>query len=441
MNQMIVQSLVTLENGIDVIRIRDLIHARLISAEGKSGEKLYPRFTQKIVPLYTGYAWTNDEDFSIGNHVYVMPNGVRTKEDLQQFASEMSTKMLPRDRPLWEMHIQSDFGEDKDTVVLFRIHPSLTDGISLVQILFSSVVDSQTVSCQLKPRFGRSAYVFNAMRAFIIGPVVFLHKWIFMRRDYNLIHGPELSGKKVVAWSEPFSLAQATRIKQVTRSTLNDILLSVASGNIRTYFKYRGVQNPYDILATIPIDMRSDSSHIKMGTKFSYVDLTLPTNTEGSIPRLWEVKHEMDEVKNSANPVVMRASQWLLTNMFPECVHKWIWWSIWNKSTCVISNLPGPETSLTFASREIKSIVYWLPPAPEVALSICFMTYSDQVRMAVLGDSAVVPDPHVLTDDFIFQVNDSTTHHTEYHIFVLSFVPVCCYKVAAGISEYFVNSM
>ncbi len=403
LNQMIMQSLITLEKGINISQIRELINTRLICAEGKHGKKLYPRFSQKVVPVYSGYAWSNDTDFCIDNHIYAMPNTVHTKADLEQYLSEMSTKTLVMDRPLWEMLILSEFGEDKDTVVLFRVHPCVTDGISLVQILIKSIVDSQCLA-QIKPRFGQGAFIFNAVRAFMIGPIVFLHKWIFMRRDYNLLHGPGLSGQKVVAWSEPFCLSTAIRVKQVTRSTLNDILLSVAAGNIRTYFQSRGVNNPYDILATIPVDLRSDGPNIKMGTKFSFIDITLPTNIEGTIPRLWEVKHEMDEVKNSANPVVMSGSQWLLTNMFPEYIYKRIWWSIWNKATCAVSNLPGPDTVLTFASREVKSMVAWLPTAPDVALSICFMTYADEVRMAVIGDKAIVPNPHVLTNDFIFQV-------------------------------------
>ena len=403
LNRSIVQSLITLEVGLDPVKIRDLIHARLVSAQGKGEKRLYPRFTQKIVRLYSGYKWVDDMDFAIENHVYEVPNTVQTRTDLENYISEMASREFPPDRPLWDIQVLSKFGESKDTLVLFRVHPCITDGISLIQILLNSVVDEHSM-CSLKPRFGRGAMVINVLRALVVGPLIFLQKWLFTRRDYNLLHGSPMSGKKIIAWSEPFSFAKATRIKQVTRSTFNDILLSAAAGSIRTYLQTKGVLNPYDMLCMIPVDLRTNDSKVVMGTKFSVVDLTLPTNTEGAIPRLWEVKHQMDQVKNSADPIVLYGGHWLLSRMLPACLGRRIWRSLCNKTTCLISNLPGPDTTLVFGSRQIKNVMYWMPPPEDVALSISFLTYADQLSMTVIADQAVVTDPHILTKDFILQV-------------------------------------
>ena len=417
LNRTVVQCLVTMQHGLDLARIQDLIMARVVTAENKSGQRLYPRFTQKVVPLYSGDAWEHDTDFAVDNHVFSMPSTVKSQADIEQYVGDMASQELCCERPLWEIHIKCDFGADKDTLVLFRIHPSVSDGISLIRILFKSLADNQTV-CSLKPRFGRGAFIFNTLRAIVIGPLIFLQKWVFTRRDYNLIHEPTLSGKKIVAWSEPFNFAALTRIKQVTRSTYNDVLLAVAAGSLRTYFKKSGVQNPYDLLASIPVDLRGDGNIIKMGNYFTLVDLTLPTNTEGSIPRLWELRRRMDELKNSADPIVTYGALWILYNMLPNCLFHKIWNSINNKATCFLSNLPGPDHPLVLSSRHIKSIVYWAPPRDEVALSISFLTYADQVRMAVMADKAVLANPHVLTEDFIHQVKHENVFILFYRFFI-----------------------
>ena len=425
LNQMIAQSVIKLERGLGLNQFREIIKNRLVLAEEKNGRKMYPRFTKRVVPVYSGYAWKTDDEFMIENHVYSMPDNIQTEEELRRHVADMSTKQLPMDHPLWEMQFLTNFGEEGDTVVLFRVHPCVCDGISLVQILYKSLVDNPSI-WQLKPRFGQSAFVFNAIRAMLVGPLVFVHKWIVMSNDCNPLHGPQLSGKWTVAWSKPFSFARATRIKQVTRSTLNDVLLAVCAGNLRNYLKAKGVSHPYNMMAAIPVDMRGQGAEILMGAHFGLNDLTLPTNTEGAIPRLWEVRREMDELKNAADPVVLYGSQWVLANALPDRWFRRMWWQIWHKATCFISSLPGPDTVLTFSSHEIKSIIYWMPPGPNVAVSISFLSYADQVRMAVIADKSVLPDPDLLTSDFIDQVSGPyliLTYPILYYL-ILSYIVV-----------------
>ena len=339
-----------------------------------------------------------------------MPDNIVSHGDLQEYISSLAAQDLSRQRPLWEMQVLVGYGECKDTVVLLRIHPSLSDGISLLRILFSSLADKDS-SFTLKPRFGRGAFLFNVIRAIVIGPFVFLCKWIFTRRDRNTLHGPGLSGNKVCVWSEPFSLASAIRIKQVTRSTLNDVLLAVMSGSLRTCLQMQGAEHPYDVIATLPVDLRADSPEsVSMGNQMSFVPLKLPVHTEGAIPRLWDIKQRMDELKNSAEPVILYCSHWVLYHCLPSRLYKRIWTTILDKATLVVSNLPGPEAEMTFASREVKSMLYMVPAWGErVGLSVSFFTYADQVRMAVCADKAVLPNPSCLTEDFIFQVNSVLT--------------------------------
>lgn len=404
-NAMVAQCLLTLQHGLSTIRIQDLLNARLISAENKNGSKQYPRFSQKVVSMPSGYAWIADPDFHMENHVFDVPNSVQSAEDLQEFVADMASKPISLDHPLWEIHVLLNFGETKETVLLFRIHPCVTDGISLIRILIKSIVDHHSL-CNLKPRCGSNSMCWDALRSVLCGPLVFIQKWLFMRRDFNLLHGDHihLSGKMAVAWSEAFSLPCAQRVKQVARSSLNDVLMSVAAGCLRTYLQYNGVHNPYDIQVVVPMDLRTDRLKIPMGNKYSYLNIAVPTNTEGIVPRLWEFKLRMDEAKHSADSTIMSSISWLSAFILSGKCFKRFWRTFFNKFTCFISNLPGPEGRLTFASREIKSLVFWVPPRDEMAVSISFITYADELRMSVIADRSVIPHPELLTREFIIQV-------------------------------------
>ena len=403
-NRMVVQCLLELETGLDNGHICDLVNTRLLTAQTKGGRKLYPRFTQKVVPVYSGFAWEDDVDFCMSKHTVTIPASTQSEAQLQEYIAEMAARPLPRDRPLWEIHLLQGFGEGATTMMLFRVSPCVTDGISLVRILCKALADGHEPLC-LKPRFGGSAFFFNIMRAVFVGPLVFLQRWIFTRSDQNTLHGPPLSGSKVVAWSEPYNLAKAVRIKQVTRSTFNDIILAVVTGCLRLVLQKHGMTNPRNIRAAIPIDLRSDTSHIHMGNEYVLLDMKLPANTEGTIPRLWDIKRCMDEVKNSADPTVMYGSKWVLFNSLPQFLCYRIWRSLYSKVTAVIANLPGPSAPLTLASHQVRSLLYWTPPREHVGVSISILTYADQLRIAVIADKAVLPDPEIITKDFNQQVN------------------------------------
>ena len=222
----VVQSLVILQHGLDIDRIRDLINARLISAEDRRGNRLYPRFTQRIVSFCCGYAWVTDRRFIISNHIFDISLHLRSLEDLQEYVSDMASHPLPMEYPLWDIQIYQNFGPQRDTVLLFRMHPCMTDGVSMIRILQQALVDSQDVV----PRpfhHGIGPAFLGTFRAFFFGPLLFCYKYLCLKNDFNLLHGNHVhpSGEMAIAWSAPFSIHAATRIKQVRISYISGFLL------------------------------------------------------------------------------------------------------------------------------------------------------------------------------------------------------------------------
>ncbi|CAG2223889.1 unnamed protein product [Mytilus edulis] len=134
------------------------------------------------------------------------------------------------------------------------------------------------------------------------------------------------------------------------------------------------------------------------------MSVPIPTNTEGAIPRLWKVKHIMDKLSSSALFSVTRGAVWVTSCLFSVGIFQKFWNHIHGKFTCVISNIPGPEGTLTFASKQIKSVIYWVPQLHNMAVGISFLSYGQSIRMAAVAERSVLPNPE-LTRDFIVQMD------------------------------------
>lgn len=143
-----------------------------------------------------------------------------------------------------------------------------------------------------------------------------------------------------------------------------------------------------------------------MGTKFSLVTVTLPTNQEGAIPRLWEVRTMMDDLKTSADPVVMYGAVHFLEMFLPQCLSRRIIGRILNRSTLLYNNIPGPEGALHSLSMRLKSIACFIPPRDCAPFSVTITTNADVMKLALLVDKAVMVDPKMIIDGFVAQVSE-----------------------------------
>lgn len=400
------QALLVLETGLDIHRIRDLINARVVCAEDDEGIKMYPKLTKKIVTTCSGLAWVQDSNFLMKNHVFSMPSSLENLEDLQEYISKISCRSLAFGQAPWEIQVLHGFGEHHDTILFLRLSSCIMDGVSLMYVLQKSLADTGFVTSP-KLKFARQNIFLNSLKSLFVGPLVFMQKYLFIKKDFNMFHGEHvhMSGKQILTWSEPYDLEKANRIKQITRSTMNDVLLSVTAGCIRNYFNQNGIKNPYDINNLLAVHYNAGCSYYSTeNNNFIFISVPLPTNTEGAIPRLWNVKHVMDNISSSALFYVTRGAIWVTSCLFSVNLFHKLWDYIHGKFSCVISNIPGPEGTLTFASKQIKSVIYWVPPLNNMAIGISFLSYGQSIRMAVSAERSIVPNPEVLTKDFIAQV-------------------------------------
>ncbi|CAF5191369.1 unnamed protein product, partial [Rotaria magnacalcarata] len=224
------------------------------------GRKLFPRFSQLIYSHFSGTMWIDYAAFSIDEHVREIPRNIQTDEDLQTYISALMSTEISLTRPLWQLHYKNRSSlRPNDSVLLFLYHPVLSDGISLIRILLKHIVDNRTTQLDLKPRFvgRRGEHMFDYIKAYFFGHMLLFSKLIFNSYRENILKrilyknnninttattNLHLSTpqQRLVVWSTPFSLTQASRMKLVTRTRMNDLLSTLVISCVKLYMEKHG---------------------------------------------------------------------------------------------------------------------------------------------------------------------------------------------------------
>ncbi|XP_066967212.1 uncharacterized protein [Macrobrachium rosenbergii] len=442
-NHAVIHSVLIIDASMNLKRIKQLLATRVVEAKNGAGGLMYPRLTQMVSQLPAGPAWVLDQNFNLHNHVFSGP-AITTEEELQKYVSSLLSQPLPPTRPLWEIIVLHDYGRSRDTVLVCRLHQCLSDGMSLIRVLCQSLSDNQIMHIPQKPHFGGTTYGMNLIKALLIGPMTALTWLWWWRPDLNpltvrrnscsyrtrkarskksygckrdisdgdseesgayTVWNEDATDGQVVFWSAAVSVNRVVRIKQVTRTCLNDVLLAALSGALRLTLQRQGVMHPPDLKVSLAVDLRSNSLPFtipRLGTKAALVPLSLPLSWEASIPRLWEVRSRVDDMKASADPVVSYGLVWLAYRILPMSWARRLLERLHRRMSLQYSSLPGPTSSLLLGGYTVKHIYNVSPVRDPTPVSVTVLTYADQVHVSVAArrslPSAVVITKNILAE-------------------------------------------
>ena len=308
-NRTIINTVLLMQGKGDIEAIRRKIMDSLLDPKDPDNPDKYMFHKARQYPsqIFHRYVWMEEENFDIKDHVFVFHREVpATKQLLQDMVGEMSSKPLPSNRAPWQMIlIPANSEKPGDYAILFRVHHAIADGISMVKILLTYVVDSipDINSISQKRRFGTSDKLMRALKAIFEGPLLLIDRFIYPA-DNHTLHGPALSGDKCLAWSEPIDLGLIKQMKNRTGTTVNDVLVSCLSAAFGNYFQENSSRPPKDILAYVPVDLRNPNSKPTLDNQFVLVFLMLPTSDTDPVTVLDKTRRRMYEIKHSPEPLI-----------------------------------------------------------------------------------------------------------------------------------------
>ena len=433
-NLMMVTGILTFKDVVDLEAIKEVLRKRFLK---------FDRFTQRIVsnrlPLTAPY-WEDDEAFDLNAHIHrIALPAPGDQKALQELVSDLMSTPLDFSKPPWQMHLVENFGEGCAIVV--RLHHAVADGIALIYVLLSLTDMTPEASLNHPPaamtpkvESGRGGMVgalfkqatstlrttrrltsrvldegretFNnpshALDLAVQGTdaAVAAGRLIFRTPDPPTIFRGGLGVAKRAAWSKPIRLRDVKAIKNVTGTTVNDVLIAAMVGGLRRYLLAREqtVDN-LNFRAAVPVNLRKKEEMGTLGNKFGIVYLSLPVGIADPFDRLQVVHKRMEQLKNTPEATVaigiLNAIGMSPSELQAQSVSMFA-----SKATAVMTNVPGPPIPLYMAGKRIENLMFWVPQAGRVALGISILSYAGKVYLGVNTDAGLVPNPDEIIEGF-----------------------------------------
>ena len=381
--------------------------------------------------------WVDDEDFDLARHFRraTLPSP-GDDAALQRYMEEHVAAPLDLTHPLWEVHLLD--GHNSGAAMFLRTHHAIADGLALGRVLLSLTEAEGDVDPLLPaaafidappppatpptpsrtgglPSLGtglglaRGALDGMASLASVDGLRSAARLGVRTTQvisDLLLSHNPEnpLSGSpgpaKRIAWTDPLPLDGAKSLGRLAGATVNDVLLSAVAGALRTYQLERGVA-PTDLLTMVPVNLRDLRLPLppELGNDFTLIYVRLPSATPAPLARLAEMKRRMDWLKGSPETTLTHLLMDVIGRIGRGLDRPVIDFFA-NKALGVTTNVIGPRTRLQLAGVPVEGVLGWVPGSGTHTVGVSIFTYAGTVRIGVITDAALVPDPERLVEAF-----------------------------------------
>ena len=390
-NLMMINGLMMFREKLDMPRVRQIFADRLIS---------HDRFRQIAADPLGSPRWVFDPDFHPDNHLQTIglpaPYG---KAELEQAVSDIMSLPLDVSRPLWKVFHVDNY--DGGSALIFKFHHCLGDGIALIRLLLS-VTDEEESEHNFTPTGGTTGRRDNqivdrtAGLADIPRVLASALKIGFMPRDLETPFRGKLGVRKSARWSDAIPLEHFKQIGQNHNATVNDVLLTILAGAIRTYLLHHAIDlNDGGIRVSVPVNLRREGKDPELGNRFGLVFLILPVTLPTFSERLEAVKAEMDRIKKSHEALAALGILTVMGNL-PLVMEDLLVDYLSSKVTAVVTNVPGPLKKLHLAGNCIDKMMFWVPKTGALGLGISLFSYAGEVMVGLSADRGLVPDPDLL---------------------------------------------
>jgi diacylglycerol O-acyltransferase / wax synthase len=383
-----------------------------------------PRYRQKLAWVPFGLhdpEWIDDPAFDIRDHVRHS-----TTRDIGRLVEHVYSTPLERDRPLWEVWVADQLSDGRIGLV-GKAHHCMVDGIAAVELasLFCDATPEApaaqpTEAWDPEPEPDRSELLARAVEDRVVDELQLLKIPAQLmrspRRAVGMAADAARAGRALLhalvpstphgVLNEPISplrtLATVSRpleelrcVKQHFGATINDVVLAIAAGAVRSYLRGRG--EPATRLKTmVPVSVR-DGTAADLGNRISFVYVELPCDEPSPVRRLEEVRLGMTQRKQAGEHLGAEAALDAVAYA-PHPVQHAVSHAVASARAynLTVSNIPGPRQPIWMAGCPLEEAYPVVPLADRHAISIGFTTVAEQGFFGIYADRKLVPDAEVL---------------------------------------------
>ena len=412
--------LATPDGGVNIRRIRQATEAELYRI---------PRYRQVLmwVPLENRPVWVDDPHFSIDYHIrhssLPRPGGV---EELKKLTARITSRVLDRARPLWEVWVVEGLSENRFAIVT-KIHHCMIDGMAgaeLAQILYSlspayeiseprdfiprpAPSGSELLADAMSHYAGLPAQAARSIGSLVREPTDTAAKVGNLLKSAASIasmatpssdtplNGP-LGPNRRVDWLT-LPLDDVKTVRNRLSCSVNDVVLATVTGAIRQYLIRRRV-NPADIdfRVSAPVSMRRPDERGQLGNRVSAWIVPLPIAHENPLNWVREINTTTQALKESnqaaALDFLMQAAEFAPPSILALASRM-----ASGPMNMIVTNIMGPPFPLYLLGARLLELQPLVPLLDGTGLGIALFSYDGKLHVGFNADYERVPDLGTVT--------------------------------------------
>jgi WS/DGAT/MGAT family acyltransferase len=411
----------TAPEGHSFERVRQLVEDRL---------HLVPPFRRRLVdiPMRLHHpVWLEDPDFDLDYHVRPAalpePGGVA---ELADFTAEVMGRPLHRHRPPWEMYVVEGL-EGGMVAGVTKVHHAAIDGLSGAEIT-ATLLDPSPESVTTPPErpwepdrvspleLGRAAVgelarqprTVARLASRTVGSARALRR---RNRSEGAAPPPApfsaprtslqtaVSAHRRIAFAEA-SLDKVKTVKNTFGGTVNDVILAMCAGALRSLLAARGEHPERSLVAAVPVSVRSEEQRGAMGNQVSAMLVSLASTVEDPVERLRAISTGSAQAKAQDRVFgVQELAEWTEV-LSPGVVSRTARMASRLKVlerlpplfNVIVSNFPGPAFPLYFAGSHMLAAYPMGPVTDGGPLNITVQSYMGTLFFGLVACRDAVPE-------------------------------------------------
>jgi diacylglycerol O-acyltransferase len=368
-----------------------------------SRRRRLPKFRQRVRfgpldldrPVWVPSGTSNLDDH-LFHHRLPAPGG---RSQLSKLCARIHEKLLPRDRPLWEMHLIDGLEAGHQALVV-KTHHAITDGIAGIEVaeaLFDKAphVQATTRKQRPAPRFSR------AEMPSLLSPLQAILGLLFTAAGGPVAAMGPFNGP--VGAHRAFAMAtlgmdKIRGLKQRLGGSVDDVLLAVVAAGLSDYLQEQQYPNkPNALRAMLPVSTRPSSDRSSMGNHVTavFIDLPLDSVDPATLVRTIAARKSVLRNAHAASGMSMLIEA---AGRLPNALHGAAarFASGLTFANLILSDVPGPDEPLFVVGRRIVACYPMIPLPPTVGLSIAAVSMGGVMGLGLVADPGLLPNPELL---------------------------------------------
>ena len=392
------------------------------------------RDVEQIAPLFLKHprrslrtggqlVWVEDEQFDIEHHVRhsALPKPGRVRELLDLCSRLHGTRLAP-ERPLWEAHVIEGL-RDGRIAMYTKIHHALVDGVSAMRLLQSvlstdpdkrdmpapwarrprAVQDRPADADEVTTSALRTALGISAEAVGLPGAMVrTLRKSVRNETSAMSFYAPRTILNQTITGSRRFAaqdwpIERMRAIGRATGTTINDVVLAMCSGAMRTYLSELDALPESTLVSMVPVGLNAKQSQLASadgGNAVGSIMVKLGTDLDDPADRLASVHTSMRDGKealSSMTPVQILAMSAL--GQAPAILTPLLRMQglVRPPYNLIISNVPGPRTTHYLNGAQLLGTYPLSIPIDGMALNITCTSYDGNMCFGLTGCRRTLP--------------------------------------------------